>query len=242
MKHGNFSDIDYVRGEVGLPVKTVFILANSIKKSQRCVAGREVLEDSGGESYWGGWVRPVTDHDEGAISLTECRLQDRTIPVPYDVVQISTTSNEGNPTQPENWYIEKSFRWTKTGRWGRREAEQLVETPDNLWLEPRMRQDRVTPQYLTSCVNHQSLYLIKPQDFCFSVEGGRLRCTFTYLSHAHNFSMTDPIVSKKYFPNWPNIPSERVEPKQKDNLLICVSLTPEFKGHHYKIVATVLED
>ncbi len=53
--------------------------------------------------------------------------------------------------------------------------------------------------------------------------------------------MTDPIASQKYFPNWPNTPNERVEPNQSSDVLICVSLTPEFNGYHYKVVAAVIE-
>lgn len=233
-----------------MPRKTIFVLANSIKKKQRCVAGRELLKHSDGEPYWGGWIRPVTDHDEGAITFDECRLQDRTLPVPYNVIQIPMTSNQNSSTQPENWYIQRSAKWKKTATWGREEAEQLIETPNDLWLQPGVKQDRATPHYLISRTNYQSLYLIKPKSFYFyvevstwdGVEKKRVRGIFTYMTRTYNFSMTDPIAGQKYFPNWPTIPSEKIEPKQSDNLLICVSLTPEFMGHHYKVVATVIED
>jgi hypothetical protein len=232
-----------------MPQKTVFVLANSIKKQQRCVAGRELFRDSHGEQCWGGWIRPVTHHDEGAISLVECRLQDGTTPVPFDVIQIPTTSNENSPTQPENWYIQQSAQWRKTATWSREEAEELIETPKNLWLERGVKQDRVTPQYLVSRKDHQSLYLIMPKNFYFSVkvdvwEGEkkkRIRGVFTYETQTYDFSVTDPIASQKYFPNWSSVPSGRTELKQNSNLLICVSLTPEFNGYHYKVVATVIE-
>jgi hypothetical protein len=32
-----------------------------------------------------------------------------------------------------------------------------------------------------------------------------------------------------------------VRPPYGDNCLLCVSLTPEFNGYHYKVVAAVLE-
>jgi len=232
-----------------MPLKTVFVLANSIKKRQRCVAGREVFRDSDGKQCWGGWIRPVTGHDEGALRLAECRLQDGTTPVPFDVIQIPTTSNENSATQPENWYIEASAQWRKTATLNRKEAEQLVETPKNLWLERGERQDRVTPQHLVSRNDHQSLYLVKPKNFYLSVEVAswegvakkRIRCVFTYERQTYNFSMTDPIASRKYFPNWSSVPSGRTDLKQSSDLLICVSLTPELNGYHYKVVATVIE-
>lgn len=83
-----------------MPLKKVFVLANSIKKRQRCIAGREIIKHHDGKEYWGEWIRPVTLHDEGAVSLSECRLQDGTIPVPLDVVHIPITSCENNSAQP----------------------------------------------------------------------------------------------------------------------------------------------
>jgi hypothetical protein len=169
--------------------------------------------------------------------------------VPFDVIQIPTTSNENSATQPENWYIEASAQWRKTATLNRKEAEQLVETPKNLWLERGERQDRVTPQHLVSRNDHQSLYLVKPKNFYLSVEVAswegvakkRIRCVFTYERQTYNFSMTDPIASRKYFPNWSSVPSGRTDLKQSSDLLICVSLTPELNGYHYKVVATVIE-
>jgi hypothetical protein len=171
------------------------------------------------------------------------------MPAPFDVVEIPTTSNEDSPTQPENWYIQPSAQWRKTATWGRKEAEQLIETPNNLWLERGVNQDRVTPQYLLSREDHQSLYLIKPKNFCFSVEvtawegveRKRARGIFAYGTQTYNFSMTDPVARRKYFPSWPSVPIGRTEPKQNTDLLICMSLTPEFNRYHYKIVATVVE-
>ncbi len=150
--------------------KTIFVLANSIKKQQRCIARRETFKNSDGKRCWGEWIRPVTHHDEGAISLSECRLQDGTIPKPLDVIQIATTINENSLTQPENWYVQQSARWRKVTTWNQKEAERLVETPKNLWIEPGVRQDRATPQYLIACGAHQSLYLIRPEDFYLSIE------------------------------------------------------------------------
>ena len=232
-----------------MPVKKIFILANSIKKQQRCVAGREVVKHPDGEEYWGEWIRPVTNHDEGAIRLSECRLQDGTVPAPFDVIQVPITSNENSPTQPENQYIQPGAQWSKITTWSKEEAQNLIERPKNLWLEPGVKQDRVTPQYQLSQKEHQSLYLIQPVNFRFLVEVNtwegvdkkRVRGVFSYNEQNYNFSMTDPLVSQKYFSDFSNVPNGFVELERSDSVLICVSLTPEFNGYHYKIVATVIE-
>jgi len=232
-----------------MPLKKVFVLANSIKKHQRCIAGREIVRHPDGKEYWGEWIRPVTLHDEGAVSISECRLQDDTIPVPLDVIHIPITSCENNSAQPENWYIERNTRWAKIRTFTNNAAQKLIETPENLWLEPRVKQDRVTPQHLLSRKNYQSIYLIRPENFHFFVEVNswdgvdkkRVRGIFNYNRQAYDFSMTDPLVRTKYFPDFGKVPSGKVDLVKNDDLIICVSLTPEFNGYHYKVVATVIE-
>lgn len=232
-----------------MPVKQIIVLANSIKKRHRCVAGRELIVNRAGRESWGAWIRPVTDHDEGAITISECRLTDNTIPLPFDVIQVPLTAAENNITQPENWYIKQSTQWRKISTLSNNEAQKLIETPKDLWLEPGVKQDRVTSKFLLARKSHQSLYLIRPVHFHFSVEISawdgirkkQLRAVFNYNGKPYNFSMTDPLISQKYFRNFGQVNSGEVELEPNDDLLICVSLTPEFNGHHYKIVATVIE-
>lgn len=227
--------------------KKIFVLANSVKKRQRCVAGREVIKESDGVEYWGEWIRPVTLHDEGAINPLECRLQDGTNLVLFDIIQVPLTSNENSPTQPENWYIQKGAQWRKISTGSRAEAWDLVEAPKNLWLEAGVKQDRVTPEYLLSQKSHRSLYLIQPVNFRFFVEMNYLnnktvRGLFKYNEYIYDFSMTDPLVRQKYFPDFPNVPLGTKVLEQKNDLLICVSLTPVWNGYHYKIIASVIEE
>ena len=110
--------------------KRVFILANSIKHHpMRCIAGREVIQNEKGEIQWGGWVRPVTDHDEGALGLDECCYSDGSNPKPLDVADISLGAPENDQIQPENWFIQPNYRWTKANEWRASVAAQLVEEP-----------------------------------------------------------------------------------------------------------------
>jgi len=233
-----------------MSTKKLFILANSIKKHHRCIAGREVVKSPDGNEYWAGWVRPVTRHDEGAIYQSEYLLQDSSIPAPFDVIEIPFSGIENSSTQPENWFILQGAQWSKISRWSSAEAQLLIETPKNLWLQPGVKQDRVTPQYLLSQESHQSLYLIKPVDFRLfievstnweGIEKKKRRGVFCYNRQWYNFSMTDPLISQKYFPTFPNHPSGTLELERKDDLIICVSLTPELKGYHYKILASIIE-
>ena len=93
--------------------KRTLILAKSTKHYPKsCVAGRELI-DEGGKTRWDGWVRPVSNHDEGALDFAERRLPGAVDPKPLDVVQIPLSAQENNPLQPENWFIETGHAWLK---------------------------------------------------------------------------------------------------------------------------------
>jgi hypothetical protein len=56
-------------------------------------------------------------------------------------------------------------------------------------------------------------------------------------------SLTDPVASQEYANIFPakDEPAKEVTLPHGDNYVLCVSLTPPFKGIHYKVVATILQ-
>src|ERR1051326_7855244 len=96
-----------------MTIKRILVLANSAKHYPKsCVAGRELIDEAG-KTAWGGWIRPVSNHDEGALDIVERRLPDGKDPNPLDVIQLPLSANENNPLQPENWLIQLGQAWTK---------------------------------------------------------------------------------------------------------------------------------
>ena len=231
--------------------KRILILANSTKHHpMRCVAGRELLEDGTGGPKWGGWVRPVSNHDEGALAFFERRLTNATEPRPLEIVQIHLRDLENNPMQPENWLIEESLPWSKDRSIDAKSVLPLVEEPFNLWLDPAQKKnDRARASALQGLPNFQSLYLIRPDAFHFNIrsttwEGGpkkQQRGQFLYRGRDYDFAVTDPLIGQKYFPDYPRMPDGIIEPDGPGPILLCVSLTPPFQELHYKVIATVLE-
>jgi hypothetical protein len=72
--------------------KRILVLANSTKHHpMRCVAGRELIAEETGKSPWGSWIRPVSNHDEGALDVSERRLEQAADPKPLDVVHLQKT-------------------------------------------------------------------------------------------------------------------------------------------------------
>ncbi len=231
-------------------IKRILVLANSTKHHpMSCVAGREVIQSADGTIKWGAWVRPVTAHDEGALSVSERGLAGKGDPRPLDLVDVPLLGPENNPLQPENWLIAPNQPWTKNGAVSGNELLALKDEPPNLWLDPTQKNDRVSAKYLESLPQLQSLYLIRPASFRFEIRSKtwegvtkkQQRALFEYRGRHYDLSLTDPIIGKKYFPDFPKTAEGMIAIKTP--MLLCVSLTPEFKqsGYHFKIVATVLE-
>src|ERR1051325_10195243 len=187
--------------------KRVFILANSYKHHpMRCVAGREVVQDPNGQVRWGGWVRPVSNHDEGALRLDECCYRDGGNPKPLDVADVSLDIPENDQIQPENWFILPGQRWKKVGQCGANEAAQLAEQPTDLWLEHGQMTDRVSPSFLGRMTQRRSLYLIQPDSLHLNIETKtweghrkkRVRAIVLYRGQTYDLGLTDPLIEQKY--------------------------------------------
>ena len=230
--------------------KRVFILANSYKHHpMRCIAGREILQEEKGRDRWGGWIRPVSDHDEGALRLDECCYSDGSNPKPLDVADIPIGAPENDQIQPENWFIHPNQRWTKAGERDTSVAAQLAEQPNNLWLELGQKTDRVSPDFLGRMAWRQSLSLVRPDLLHLQIETRtwegkpkkRVRGVFRYKGQTYDLGVTDPLIEQKYCPDFYNASDGIIRLKHKDQNLICVSLTPLFQGLHYKVIATILE-
>ena len=231
-------------------IKRILVLANSIQHSRlRRVAGRELITDATGQIRWGAWIRPVSNHDEGALNVGEQRLAHARDPEPLDVVQVPLSAPENHPLQPENWLIHPDQAWTKESYFDTQVLLPLVEEPDSLWLDPVQKNDWASAAVLQRLPNFQSLYLIRPEAFLFQVrpkvgEGSsekQVRGLFIYKGRPYDFPLADPLIGQKYFPDFPRTPEGDIPPSDRSRTLLCVSLTPPFREFPYKVIATVLE-
>jgi hypothetical protein len=233
--------------------KRLLVLANSTKHHpMRCVAGRELLGEVGGTTQWGDWIRPISTHDEGALSFSERRLTDGTDPKPLDVIRVPMSAQEHNPLQPENWLIQSGQVWTKESSCNAEVLIPLVEEPSDLWLQPGQRHDRVHTSFLKNLPKIQSLYLIRPESFAFRIQSKtwnnetkrKVRAVFTYKGRFYDLALEDPSIGAKCFPNFSKVTDGTIPLKAP--VLLCVSLPQEFRefkepGYHFKVVATVFE-
>ena len=231
--------------------KHILILANSTKHYPSvCIAGREII--SNGQSYSiGPWVRPVSDHDEGALAPEEIRLKQKRQPQVFDIVDIELNRNMNDVLQPENWLIEAGETWNALeSQYQRPSFDLLVEQPVDLWVERHEKTDRISPAALKRNPPAQSLYLIYLDEIKLSFgwkewKGKykkKRRALFSYNGVDYDLSITDPIALNKYqrYPREGQNANEFVIGSGK-GLYLCVSLAPEIYGYHFKVAATIFE-
>ena len=219
--------------------KRVICLANSRKGGQRCVAGRELIEEG-----VGGWLRPVSGSD-GSIGLWEQQYADGTEPRLGDIVELSVLSREHrNDHQRENWHLARGRRWKRVGRAGWSDLVALTEGTEPLWTDAGAadtnygRNNRVRGSQARRLFS--SLRLIRVERLQLHVlhPGGsgseRLDGEFTLGGSTYRLAITDPVYEEKareladgsYFVN---------------ECLLTISLGGLFAGFCYKLIAGIIE-
>ena len=240
-----------LRSSRATPSKRIIVLANSIKKSARCVAGIDV--GTGKALVPAGWIRPVSGESEGELEPRHMQMNDGAPLTPFDIVDVPLTQYAKDTIHPEDWIVDAGTKWTRVGHMDAKTLGLLEEQPKDLWLEPTSHRVGVTGSFLSSRPKHQSLYLIRPTDLRIELSyehnpfknynQRKTRTRFVYREHEYLMSLTDPAFTAKHCTKYPALGEAPaiIRPPYGDKCLLCVSLTPEFNGYHYKIVATVLE-
>jgi hypothetical protein len=228
--------------------KTILVLANSIKKSGRCVAGRELIPCENGKQRIGPWIRPIDPlGDEGTIDQEMAKIAGKFIN-PLDVIKIEFTGDAGNANHPEDWNVERTVPWKRVNSLNPSVLDKMDDDSGDLWGVVSARSRKVAPR-----AGMQTLRLIKPtgnlevEAFLETTSWGpKFRC---YLKIAHRgvnhlFSIDDPLFSWRHRSviGRNQVGEKRVTfPLDPARTVVVASLTPPLKGNHYKIAATIFE-
>jgi hypothetical protein len=228
--------------------KTLLVLANSFKRSERCVAGRELVPAADGSLHLGPWVRPVSGHDEGELSFIERVTRNTNLEVGVgDVVEVSLDRPTNEPEQPENWLLWQNGDWMDLGRGiPRPDLDALEEFPSALWWDPgSAKSDRALDSWVARKPPAQSLYVVRAERLVIRLGRGNYgavvgRCGFEYAGRTYDLSLTDPVVLNRLAPQAPKAGAGPID-VAVGSVRVCVSFTHAFNGYHYKVVATILE-
>ncbi|MFO1500940.1 MAG: hypothetical protein U1G07_21550 [Verrucomicrobiota bacterium] len=237
--------------------KTIVVLANSVKRSDRCLAGKEWVRS--GEGWLGGnWIRPVTSTTGGAVSEYQMYQALGHAPKPLEILEIPLEGPAPLPYQPENWLLPRPIQpnsWKSIGQLPFAELGMLIDTPRGLWNDGSGWR-RVKAGYPEAMTQPASLYLIRPERISSirvwsennpfeqqrPVKRHRV-ATIHYASVPHDLDIDDLEFAARYFPVFPKVsdPSIHVALSKPSETVICVSLTGPYYGHHYKIAAAFFE-
>jgi len=203
----------------------------------RCIAGREILEKNN-VSRIGGWIRPIGRMGEGELYPQHFSYEIGSAPRFLDVVQIEVAAAGTDATQPENWVISEGKPWIKVSEWPLERITELLEKPANLWIQPGLKTDRATKEYIADNPPAQSLYFIPLENAEISLNSfGKFRLWFTYENVEYDFSITDPLIRE--------VTGGECSANLKKGCA-CVSLAPAFlnkydgQDYHFKVAVTVI--
>jgi hypothetical protein len=236
-----------------MPTKTVLILANSLKKGGRCIAGREVLWLPDGRWHLGGWIRPVSKHGDGELFQEETAKADGKQVQVLEFATVSLERNENEPCQPENWMIGGPRCWAALDRPAKLPPlAALEEKPADLWIDKAELSDRISPQRLAEQRPGFSLAVVRPQELTIvwwseantfkKRPQSKFRARFLYNGVKYELSLTDPLATDRFCHPLPAVGEKprTLALASAHGPLLCVSLTPIFNGFHYKVAATIL--
>jgi hypothetical protein len=158
------------------------------------------------------------------------------------------------PHQPENWLLSRTSDWRLHGCLEHGKVPALLDHPDQLWGDHWRYVEEGYPQQMAQPA---SLYLIQPDaigplrvwaEEAINEQGQpyerhRRRVAICYRGRWHEFDITDPQLQARYYPKLPgkNDPDLAIQVRSPQRTVVCVSLTPVWKGRHYKIAAAFLE-
>ncbi len=222
-------------------LKRLVCLANSRKEGDRCIAGKEILSDG----RIGGWVRPVSDREDEAVSAGERQYQDGSEPHLLDVLDLPVLAARQKGYQKENWLLDPQRRWRKVRRLGAQALGRLADPPGPLWVNGFSTQhghnDRLPVARALSL--DSSLRLIRVTALRLDViapraaQGDfkrRIKALFRYAGEEYRLWVTDPQYEETYL-NRPNNTYTLGE------CYLTVSLGEPYQGHAYKLIAAIIE-
>lgn len=112
--------------------KTLLILANSIKKGGRCVAGIEITNADLDNPVFGDWIRPIDgSQDEGTLRAMTTYVGGKSLQ-PLDIVEIEFVSKADDPNHPEDWII-GTTAWRHLGSYDDDILSSLPQSSVDQW-------------------------------------------------------------------------------------------------------------
>lgn len=223
-----------------MPNKKIICLANSRKLNGRCVAGIEMVNDAPG-----GWIRPVSGREHGEVSEADRRYEDGGDPALLDIIDIELRDAHPESHQQENWLIDETIYWGKSGIATLDHLDALVAPAAPLWggnSTYHGMNDRITPAEAEA--SGRSLILVHAPNLTINVfkpgadfgnPKRRVQGRFAWAGLQYGLWVTDPVVEQQYLA----LPDGE---HQLGACFLTISIGEEHEGACYKLIAGVIRD
>jgi hypothetical protein len=159
-------------------------------------------------------------------------------PSVLDIIEIGVLGQSPDPYeyQTENWSIDSSIQWRRTGSFSLSGLPNLVDHRD-LWLpkyDNFIPSDRLHTTELRDCSD--SLRLIHVSELTVQVQPKTYpRALFTHFGVSYDLAITDPPARNRFIKREPGR-------YQLGPAYLTISLGMPFADYVYKLVAAIIED
>ncbi|MEO8615076.1 MAG: hypothetical protein ABI600_08050 [Luteolibacter sp.] len=232
----------------------MIILANSEKKGNKCVAGKRLTINANNQYDRHEWIRPIHPQtDEGEIPTELTLLAGHSL-APLDVVSIDFDGSAENPDHPEDVNIKIGSPWKYHHQIEPQYLTYFCDQPITLWGAGQGGMERRVPEGFVRRMNPSfTLCLIQPQGHCRvdafyepGYQGAspkfRKRLHLNHNGSPHEFDITDTaFIGRHDLAEKARSGGFSMTLDNPAQTFLCLSLTPAFRGHHYKIAAAIFE-
>ena len=214
--------------------KRVVCLANSRKGGDRCIAGREWVDETAG-----AWVRPIGDQENQAVSDLERQYRGGREPRVLDIIDIPLLEPVPSRHQRENWTISPDRRWRRVGKLTHDYLDDLLDSIAPLWIDGFSSGSGLNNRVPENVAGQleDSLRLIRVSDLQVEVRdyfGRRVQGQFSFHGSSYLLRVTDPICEDDYV--------QRPEGNYDvGEAYLTISLGESYNdGYCYKLIAAVI--
>ena len=215
-------------------------LANSRKKSGRCLAGKADLQ-----GFYTQWIRPISGRESEELRAPEFLIHTGGEAQVLDLLEVKLLNHKPRLHQQENYLMDASVPLLKVGSVTTAEVRELVDSPLSLWGAGHSSKnggnDFVPKEEI---VNYsESLYLIDVRQLKlhiseeWSINWRRnqkvFRAEFRVGGSEYKLKITDPTFEAQFA-------SKDVGTYIIEEALLTISLGEEFENKHWKLVAGVI--
>ena len=103
-------------------------LANSRKRSGRCLAGKVDLQ-----GFYTEWIRPISGRESEELRLPEFLIHTGGEAQVLDLLEVKPLNHKPKLHQQENYLMDTSVPLRKVGSITTAEVRKLVDSPFSLW-------------------------------------------------------------------------------------------------------------